>query len=58
MNFVYSLYIEHFIGMEIFLAIRQEVMFMREEDFPACKLGKLEEPTGEGGGIDLYIISR
>ena len=38
MNFIYSLHKEHFIDMEIFLAIRDKVMFMREEDFPTCKL--------------------
>ena len=48
MNFTYSLHIEHFIDMEIFLAIRHEVRFLREEDFPTCKLGKLGEPTGAG----------
>ena len=26
-------------------------MFMREEDFPTCKLGKLGEQIGGGGGI-------
>ena len=59
MNFICSLHIEHFIDMEIFLAIRHEVMFMREEDFPTCKLGKLGDPTGGGRrGVDLNNISR
>ena len=35
-NFIFSLHIKHVIEMEIFLAIRHEVMFMREEDFPTC----------------------
>ena len=30
MNSRYSLHIEHFIDMEIFLAIRHEVMFLRD----------------------------
>ena len=42
MNFIYSLYTEHLIEMAIFLAIRHEIMFMRDEDFPTCKLGKLK----------------
>ena len=42
---------EHFIDMEIFLAIRNEVIFMRDEDFPTCKLSKLGEPTGGGRGL-------
>ena len=46
MNFIYSIQIEYFIDMEKFLAIRYEVVFMREEDFPTCKLGKLQDPTG------------
>ena len=54
MNFIYSLHIEHFIDMEISLAIRHEVMFyMREEELPTCELSKLGDPTGggrEGGG--------
>ena len=50
MNFTYSLHIEHLIDMEIFLAIRHEVMFMRDEDFPICKLSNLEDPTGGGRG--------
>ena len=59
MNFIYSLHIEHFIDMEIFLAIRHEVMFMREEDFPTCNLGKLGQPAGGGRGeVDLNDISR
>ena len=41
MNFIYSLHISDLIDMEIFLAIRHQVMFMREEDFPTCKLGNL-----------------
>ena len=57
MNFIYSLHIEHFIGMEIFLAIRHVVMFMRDEDVPTCKLSKLGDPLGEegggGGGVKL-----
>ena len=57
MNFIYSLHIEHFIDMEIFLAIRHEVMFMRDEHFPTCKLSKLGDPTGggRGGGLTLII---
>ena len=56
MNFIYSPYIQHFIDMEIFLAIRHGVMFMSDEDFPTCKLSKLEDPTGEeGGGLALTI---
>ena len=43
--------------MQLFLAIRHKVIFMSEEDFPTCKLGKLGEPTGGGrkggGGVDL-----
>ena len=37
---------------ENILAIRHEVMFMRDidEDFPTCKLRKLGDPTGEGMG--------
>ena len=57
MNFIYSLHIKHFIGMEIFLAIRHEVMFRRDEDFPKCKLSNLEEPNGEGRGELTLIIS-
>ena len=48
MNLIYSLHIERFIDTEIPLAIRHEVMFMREEYFPTCELGKLGDPTGEG----------
>ena len=48
MNFVYSLQIEHFIDMEIFLAIRHDVMFMRDEDFSTCKFNKSGDPTGGG----------
>ena len=58
MNFIYSLRIEHFIDMEISLALRHEVMFMRDEDFPTYKLSKLGEPTGGGrggGGLILTI---
>ena len=28
-------------------------MFMREGDFPTCKLGKLGDLTGGGGGVDV-----
>ena len=60
MNFIYSLHIEHFIDIEILLAIRHEVMFMRDEDFPTCKSSKLGDPTGGGrgdggGGLTLII---
>ena len=43
--------------MEIFLALRHEVMFMHYEDFPTCKLSKLLEPTGgeREGGLTLII---
>ena len=58
MNFIYALHIERFINMEIFLVIRHEVMFMRDEDFPTCKLSKLGEPTGGESGVDLNNISR
>ena len=60
MNFIYSLHIEHFINMEIFLATKHKVMFMHDEDFPTCKLSKFEEPTGggRGGGVDLNNIGR
>ena len=50
MNFIYSLYVEHFIDIKIFLAIRHEVMFMCDKDFLACKLSKLGDPTGGGRG--------
>ena len=50
MNFIYSLHIEHFIDMELFLAIPHEAMFMRDKDFPTCKLSKLGDPTGAGRG--------
>ena len=58
MNFICSLHIGHFIDMEIFLAIRHEVMFIREEDFPTCKLGKLREPIagGRGGGLTFQYV--
>ena len=57
MNFISSLHIEHFIDVEIFLAIGHEVMFMRDEDFPAWKLSKLGDPTGGGrvGRLTLII---
>ena len=43
MNFIYSLHIKHFIEMEIFIAMRHEVMFnLREKDFPTWKLDKLK----------------
>ena len=53
MNFIYSIHIEHFIDIEIFLAIWHEVMSMHEEDLPTCKLGKLGNPTREGRGGEL-----
>ena len=55
MNFIYSLHIEYFIDMEIFLATRRELMFMRD-DLPTCKLSKLGDPTGgvRGGGRGAF----
>ena len=57
--FMRSLHIKHFIDVEIFLAIRQEVMFMRDEDLPTCKLSRLGDSTGggigRGGGLTLII---
>ena len=50
MDFKYSLHIEHFIDIEIFFAIRHEVTFLREENVPTCKIGKLGDPTGGGTG--------
>ena len=50
MNFVYSLHIEHFIDMEIFLAIQHKVMFMRDEDLPTSKLG---DPPGVAQSLIL-----
>ena len=59
MNFIYSLHIEQFIEMEIFLAIRHEIMFMRDKDFPRCTLSKLgnhtHNDTGREGGLTLII---
>ena len=55
MNSIYSLHIEHLIDVKIFLPIRHEVMFMRKEDFPTCKLSKLGDPAGEGRGLTLII---
>ena len=58
MNSIYSLHIEHFIGMKIFLDIRHEVMFTHDEDFPTFKLSKLTDPNegGRKGGL-TFIIS-
>ena len=42
--------------MEIFLAMRHEVMFMRDECFPTLsKLGNLGRKGGGGGWVTLII---
>ena len=56
MNFIYSLHIEHFIDMEIYLTIRYEVMFMSDKDFPTCKLSKLGDPTGGRRGVEWLTL--
>lgn len=41
----------------MFLALRHIVMFMREGEFPTCKLDKLGEPIGGGRGRGGVVVN-